>query len=349
MRYTRMLIAVSVVLGVAMPGSVGAQAPAPAPAPAPEQPTIWSFLGIPQAKKKCKDKHANKDGCSPQEERTDPVKRIADPENLQSPSKAVQLAAKIKQDQDAIPQKIKALKYLGSIGCGCYPGVKEALVDALTDCSEIIRYHAAIALCQAAGNPCKRCENAGCCNALVMNKLQDMAYGTDDKGCPKEPSPEVRAAAAAALASCKKMHPAGPPPGPSPTPAPGPGPTPEEKPLPITPRPIDKPSGEVPLPIPPRGTTPIPPPPEKPAEKRLIKPVDDMFETPSDSSGEHSEPMTRNPQVPGSQTRLRLTVDPANYERPVASARQANVTESSRGTVRITLTVPERTDSKPQQ
>lgn len=211
-------IGLALLTGLVLPGTLTAQPPvaAPVPAPAPAAPpTIWNLLGIPQAIQKHCDAKVNHNGCRPCAERTDPLKRLADPANLESPNPAIKTAAKIKQDQDLAPQKIKAIKYLGCVGCGCYPGVKEALVAALDDCTEAVRYEAALALCRASGNPCNRCENRGCCNAAVMNKLQDIAFGLDDKGCFKEPSAEVRAAAQNALSACKRMHPAGP--GPVPT------------------------------------------------------------------------------------------------------------------------------------
>jgi hypothetical protein len=85
--------------------------------------------------------------------------------------------------------------------------VRDALLAALDDCTEEVRYQAAIALCQVAGNPCKNCDKSGCCNAEVMNKLNEMAYGQDAKGCYKESSSRVRAAATNALNACKRKNP----------------------------------------------------------------------------------------------------------------------------------------------
>ncbi|MGO8745131.1 MAG: hypothetical protein ACLQNE_04000 [Thermoguttaceae bacterium] len=200
------VITTVILFGIGWAGSLNAQTGgATAPAAAPT--TLWSFLGIPQAFQRLNGSMVNRLGNNPGMESTGPLKRIADPANLQSQNPEIQAAAKIKQDQDLAPQKIKAIKYLGTVGCGCYPGVKEALVAALDDCSADVRYEAALALCHAAGNPCKQCEKNGCCNAVVMNKLQEMAYGQDDQCCPKEPSAKVRAAAQAALHACQRMHP----------------------------------------------------------------------------------------------------------------------------------------------
>ena len=77
--------------------------------------------------------------------------------------------------------------------------MREALLAALDDCTEEVRYQAAIAFCEAAGNPCQNCDRNGCCNAAVMTKLEEMAHGQDEKGCFKEASSRVRAAAENAL------------------------------------------------------------------------------------------------------------------------------------------------------
>ena len=148
------------------------------------------------------------------------MKRIADPANLESDNPAIKAAAKIKKEQDLEKQKIKAIKYLSTVGCGCYPGVREALLAALDDCTEEVRLEAAIAFCKAAGSCCDQCAE-GCCNAEVMQKLHEMAYGQDEKGCYIESSCEVRAAAAGALNACRQKHPASPmAPEPVPTEAP---------------------------------------------------------------------------------------------------------------------------------
>ena len=170
-------------------------------------PTLWHWLGVPQGYNKVKDARINKSGNHPAKERKPPLKRIADPENFESPNPAIKAAAKIKAEEDLAPQKIKAIKYLATVGCGCYTGVRDALLAALEDCTEEVRYQAAIALCQAAGNPCKNCDKTGCCNAEVMNKLNEMAHGQDAKGCFVESSARVRAAATNALNACKRKNP----------------------------------------------------------------------------------------------------------------------------------------------
>ena len=199
----------------------------PAPAAPAGPTTLWQFLGIPQAVHQCQGANLNKLGNNPDKEVKPPLKAIADPANLQSPNPAVKKAAEIKQEEDLAPQKIKALKYLATIGCACHPGVKEALLAALDDCTEAVRYEAVLAFCHAAGCPCSVCHKTSCCGPDVTKKLRDMAEGVDANGCPNEPSPRVRAAAANAVNACNMVMPE----------TTVPSPVPEKIELPATPRP----------------------------------------------------------------------------------------------------------------
>jgi hypothetical protein len=118
--------------------AAAALAQAPSPAPAPQ--TFWNWMGVP--------KHPlagciNRGGNFPECEKKPPLKAIADPANLQSDNPAIKKAAEIKAQEDLAAQKIKALKYLATIGCGgCYEGVDKAIAAALEDCTEAVRYEA---------------------------------------------------------------------------------------------------------------------------------------------------------------------------------------------------------------
>ena len=169
--------------------------------------TLWNFLGIPQGVNKVYDSVVNRHGGHPGLERKNPLKRIADPANLESEVPAIKAAAEIKADADLAKQKIKAIKYLSDVGCGCSSqkaDVQEALLAALDDCTEEVRYEAALAFCRASGNPCNAC-GASCCGDDVTAKLKDMALGQDDDGCWKESSSRVRAAAMNALNACEMV------------------------------------------------------------------------------------------------------------------------------------------------
>ena len=126
----------------------------------------------------------NRLGNNPGMESTGPLKRIADPANLQSQNPEIQAAAKIKQDQDLAPQKDQGDQIPGHRGLrllsGCERSPGRRIGRLLGRCSLRGRWP-----CHAAGNPCKQCEKNGCCNAVVMNKFQEMAYGQDDQ-CVRE-------------------------------------------------------------------------------------------------------------------------------------------------------------------
>jgi hypothetical protein len=128
---------------------------------------------------------------------------------MESKNPAIKAAAQIKKDQDLAPQKIKAIKYLGTIACCCPTNkddVKNALLAALDDCTDEVRQAAATAICQASGDPCTICNQCSCCTADVMNKLNEMANEQDEKGCWKEPNPVVRQAASLALEACRRVR-----------------------------------------------------------------------------------------------------------------------------------------------
>jgi hypothetical protein len=133
-----------------------------------------------------------------------PLLPITDPANLSPDAPpAVQTAAKIKAEEDQAAQKIQALRYLATIGCaGCYPGVDDALIAALEDCTEEVRYEAVLAIRKTAGCVCKCCNKKACCSEKIQKKLREIAFETDDTGCPKEMSDRVRRQARLALAQC---------------------------------------------------------------------------------------------------------------------------------------------------
>jgi len=74
----------------------------------PPTTTRWQKLGIPQAAGGLTDSLVNRSGKHPKLERKPPVKRIADPANLESDNPAIKAAAEIKKEEDLAKQKIKA-------------------------------------------------------------------------------------------------------------------------------------------------------------------------------------------------------------------------------------------------
>jgi hypothetical protein len=185
---------------------VGSMPPGVAPTGAGPA-TLWRFMGVPQGWQKLRGATTNRRGNMPGREPTPPLKAIADPANLQSGNPAIEAACKIKQQEDLAPQKIKALKYLATIGCGCYDkayDVKGAFMAALDDCTEDVRLQAAKSVGKAAETQCAVCSKSCCCTAEMMQKLNDVATLRDDEGCFVETSAEVREAACEALLACKR-------------------------------------------------------------------------------------------------------------------------------------------------
>ncbi|MDX1926017.1 MAG: peptidylprolyl isomerase [Pirellulaceae bacterium] len=127
-----------------------------------------------------------------------PILPITDPANLEEGAPpAVQAAAEIKQEEDAAPQKIMALRYLATLGCGgCYPKVEDALLEGLSDCTESVRFEAVKALQCKPECGCKYCSSPSCCSMKVRKRLQELTT------CEKEPSERIRRLARIALACC---------------------------------------------------------------------------------------------------------------------------------------------------
>jgi hypothetical protein len=200
-------------------------------APSSPHPTLPEFLGIPQCcaamARCCTLTQSNLAFCFPSLagllDGVPPVLPLTDPANLSDSAPAsVQKAAEIKAQEDQAAQKIAALRYLATIGCGgCYPSVEDAFLASLEDCTEEVRYEAVKAIRDTTTRNCQFCNKAGCCSEKIQKKLREMAMETDDSGCPKEPSDRVRRQARMALAEC------GPP---APVPTPEPEPVPEEGP-----------------------------------------------------------------------------------------------------------------------
>jgi hypothetical protein len=203
-------------------------------APAVPVPTVWQKLGIPQTGVRIRDGILNRQGNFPGLEKKPPLLKIADPANLE-PGKPDMLkaAAMIKQEQDLKKQKLKALKYLAEINCGCYDKdgkVEAAFLEALEDCDPDIRTAAIEGLSKAAAE-CSKCRSGceiTCCTRKILEKLHDIAYGTKD-GCFKEPVADIRQAAKALY--CKCPPPAVEPIIPEELIAPDPAPVMEEAPL----------------------------------------------------------------------------------------------------------------------
>ena len=226
-----------------MAGCISTSPPVPKPAPAPAAPvtsangttvnvstptqpccphqTLWQFLGVTGGVHLLGgiiERIRNRLGSIfPGLESTPPLVAITDPSMAASSNPAEAAAAGAKADEDAAPQKIKAIRYLATLGCaGCYPGIEDALLESLDDCTEAVRYEAAKALRELSGKPCALCKTKSCCSPKVLKKL-DEVVNKMEKGCYKESSARVRREARLAMQGC-----GGTPPAPTTTPQEGP-------------------------------------------------------------------------------------------------------------------------------
>ncbi|MCU0718187.1 MAG: HEAT repeat domain-containing protein [Pirellula sp.] len=170
--------------------------------------TVWDKLGITGASAQLRDSLVNRNGNFPGLEKKPPVLKLADPANLAAEKpEVIKTAAKIKQDQDLKKQKLKAIKFLAEVNCGCYnkdDAVAKAFLEALNDCDPDVRKAAVEAICQTAGS-CTQCRSGcetTCCTEDILKKLNDLAHGKTDQGCPKEPDASIRSLAAAAARKC---------------------------------------------------------------------------------------------------------------------------------------------------
>lgn len=221
------VFALATLSGCASSGAVGnAAAVAPPPGQPPANvyiaaapvagppPTLPDFLGITA----CKEHTAQTFGALsnfvhrlfpmlstafPGAEGPPPILPLSSPANLESPSPAVAAAAKIKQEEDQAQQKILALNYLATIGCGgCYPEVEAAFLAAMEDCTEEVRYAAVKSIKEAAGQPCTFCKSGSCCSTDIRRKLTELSEEQADDCCLAEPSARVRRLARIALTYC---------------------------------------------------------------------------------------------------------------------------------------------------
>ncbi len=101
-------------------------------------------------------------------------------------------AANAKKDALEAKERVKAVRYLGTLDCRYYPEAEMALIAALrTDRVECVRWEAALAF----GRGC-------CCTRKVIEALEISVSGSERDGNPSERSERVREAAFFALNHC---------------------------------------------------------------------------------------------------------------------------------------------------
>ena len=173
--------------------------------------SVFDVLGVEQAvqgvaatKHHIRDHIASKLGMRfPFLEPTPELLLITDPENLSEDAPpTAKVAAEVKMKEDQAQQKIKGIRYLATIGCGgCYPGVEDAFIAGLEDCTEAVRYESALAIRKTVGRECSFCSGKACCSEKIQTKLLEMTT-LDGCDCYSEPSARVRRQARLALRSC---------------------------------------------------------------------------------------------------------------------------------------------------
>jgi hypothetical protein len=132
---------------------------------------------------------------------------LGDPACLTSPSPAVAAAAEHQTAEAAAPAKIKAVTYLVAAAASSDPKIEEAILAALDDASESVRAATLQAILEAnekcckpdfkksqASEFCTTCGTScgGFCTPAIANKIYQMGYQFDERGCPCEPSARVR-------------------------------------------------------------------------------------------------------------------------------------------------------------
>ena len=182
----------------------------------PDVETVWHKLGIPQSVgrfKKFRESRVNRKGNHPEREKKPRLKKLTDPANLAPEApKMLQAAAQIKKAEDLAPQKIKALKYLATIGCGCYNKknaglVEAALLEGMEDCTCSVRREALMVVMKQVSGGCScscqpACNSKSCCTPKLYKKLEEIATKMDKTGCPIEPDAGIRNLAMQVLNAC---------------------------------------------------------------------------------------------------------------------------------------------------
>lgn len=187
----------------AAPAPVGI---APYPPP-PGPPTLGQFLGLSYPQREYRQRRLARTPFGQLRERVQtPLSKLTGglipPFPPQTPSLAelqapgpVGAAAKVKLDRETAADRIKAVEYLGTVDCHYWPEAEDALVGALrADRNEWVRLAAA----QTLGKGC-------CCTKKTITALTMVVSCSMEDGNPVEKSPQVIAAAQAALDRCLAM------------------------------------------------------------------------------------------------------------------------------------------------
>lgn len=203
---------IAMLLGLAMIGGC-ASAPLAAVPPIPGVPppvarpyTLWTFFGLePYCEKKCIEAEALRAKMAtlhPAFGPTVPLRSLTDPALAQSPNVAVASAAAVVAKKADIPQTKAALAAVAEIGCACDPATVTALAAGLDSCFPEVRLAAAEAVRKSVRLSEGKCDRGRCCSPILAEKLFQLGWGLDDRGCVIEPDGNVRLAARQAWRAC---------------------------------------------------------------------------------------------------------------------------------------------------
>lgn len=188
------------------PSAVSAGPPLPGVPAAAAPYTLWTFLGFdPLFAKmgtKCDHLHAKMAGLNPAFGPKIPLRPLTDPALAQSPNVAVASASAVVAKQAEIPQTKAALAAVASIGCACDPATVTALRAGLDSCFPEVRMAAADAIRKSVRMSEDECDGHRCCAPELTEKLYQLGWGCDERGCYLEANGNVRLAARQAYRAC---------------------------------------------------------------------------------------------------------------------------------------------------
>ena len=137
-----------------------------------------------------------------------------------APPSAGATAAALAAKKKAVKAEVAAIRFLANENCLCYPEIVDALIAALDDCAEPVRYAALKALRKGCGsNGCLPCETGNCdprtqfscpncqCQTKVLSRLSDLLLVRDVHNQYKERSRRVRQLSRAMISECLARRP----------------------------------------------------------------------------------------------------------------------------------------------
>ncbi len=202
-----MLLGLAVIGGCASAPVVPLVPPIPgAVAPAPAPYTMWTFLGLDPVcawkRREVEHLRARIATLNPAFAPTAAMSTLTNPALAQSPNVAVAGAASVAAKKAEVPQTKAALAAVAEVGCACDPATAATLAAGLDSCFPEVRLAAAEAIRKSVRLSENDCDGHRCCSPILSEKLFQLGWGVDDRGCPLEADGNVRLAARQAFRAC---------------------------------------------------------------------------------------------------------------------------------------------------